>query len=301
VTVWGGAATYEGENFTFEFGELDRPLAEALAEPVARLWGEGCRWLACPSPLPALTVRILPEAAVGVSWSPEEPYTLRVASPLIGRSRVDVPLETAVAREIGAALAAQIVDHAAGGLQPVPAADAAFLTDALGRWLVGRFLGDGGALGSSFVQSLVDAYGEQAVGMLARALTPEASIAILTEIYEQPLDALAVDWREFFQWRLALEPFLLARGDQAGVLNLYDDLALNAALTTIDDPAAAGAAAPQVLRVQLGTGSDGAPRAWVVVRYADGSEGPITFRLVEGVWKRSTPDPAFDSLPGAAE
>ena len=129
--------------------------------------------------------------------------------------------------------------------------------------------------------------------MLARAIQPEAGIGALSEAFGLPLDQIAVDWREFFQWRLALEPFLLARGDQAGLLGLYDDLAVNEALALLNNPDAAGQTALTVARVVTGPGEDGAPRAWAVVRYPDGSEGPITFRLVDGDWKRSTPDAAF--------
>jgi hypothetical protein len=293
VTFWGETRTIEGPGYALTYFELDDPLAEALKPSLDLVWGEGCRWLACGTPLPNLAVHIVPESVVGVSWSPDNPDVLRIASPLTGRAPVDVPLDPATAHEVGRLLAERIVQHALGGLDPEPPADAAFLAGALEDWLVGRFLGDGGVLGSSFVESLNEAYGEQAVGMLARAIRPDAGIGVLSEAFGLPLDEINVDWREFFQWRLALEPFMLARGDQAGLLSLYDDLAVNEALALIDNPAAANQTALTVVRVVTGPGEDGTPRAWAVVRYPDDSEGPITFRLVEGDWKRSTPDAAF--------
>ncbi len=293
VTFWGQEVSLEGSNLSLIFAELDRPLAEALKPSLDLVWGEGCRWLACATPLPALTVRIVPEAVVGVSWSPDAPDELRIASPLTDRARVAVPLEPDLAGQVGRLLAERLVRQALGGLQPQPTADAAFVVGALGDWLTGRFLGDGGALGSSFVESLAQAYGDQAVGMLARVVQPDSNIGMLTAAFEIPLDELQVEWREFFQWRLALEPFLLGQGDQAGLLALYDDRAVDEALALVNDPQAVSAPVLTVIRVVVGPGSDGDSRAWVVVRYPDGSEGPITFRLVDGVWRRSVADPAF--------
>ena len=294
VTFWGETQTAEGPGYTLTYFELDRPLAAALKPSLDLVWGEGCAWLACAVPLPNLSIQVVPEAVVGVTWSPDSPDVLRIASPLTGRAQVDVPLDPATAREVGRLLAERIVGQALGGADPQPPADAAFLAGALEDWLVGRFLGDGGMLGSSFVESLSETYGEQAVGMLARStIQPEAGIGVLSEAFGLSLNEIAVDWREFFQWRLALEPFLLSRGDQAGLLGLYDDLAVNEALALLNNPEAAGQTALTVARVVTGPGEDGAPRAWAVVRYPDGSEGPITFRLVDGDWKRSTPDAAF--------
>jgi hypothetical protein len=297
VTFWGGDATYEGQNVTVHYGRLDEALVEALIPGLERLWNQGCDWLACAAPPGPLTVQVMPDPAVGVSWSPDEAEVLRIASPLSGRARVDLPLEPALARQIGTLLARRLVDHARSDLNPAPAADAAFLQGALENWLVGRFLGDGGTLGSGFVESLVRVYGEQAVGVLAQNLQSDSSIAILATVFMTPLDVLPVDWREFFQWRLALEPFLLAQGNQAGVLALYDDLAQNEAQALFTDPSAATRPVLTVLRVVVGPGTDGGSRAWAVVQYPDGSEGPITFRLVDGVWRRSAPDAAYDSLP----
>ncbi len=294
VTFWGGDSVYEGQNLTVSYGALDEALVEALVPGLERLWNGGCRWLACVTALPPLTVRVLPDPAVGVTWSPDEPDTLRIASPLAGRrARLDVPLEPELAHEIGTLLAERIIDHAWGGLNPVPQTDADFLYGAVRDWLVGRFLADGGAPGSTFVQSLVAAYGESAPGTLVAALQPASTVAVLSEAFATPLDALPVDWREFFQWRLALEPFLIAQGNQDALLALYDDRAQHEASVLLGDPGAASRPAPTVLRVVVGAGSDGESRAWAVVQYPDGSEGVITFRLVDGVWLRSVPDAAF--------
>lgn len=293
VTFWGGDAVYEGEHVTVRYGRLDEVLVEALVPSLELLWGEGCRWLGCPAPPPRLAVRVMPDPAVAVSWSPEEPDVLRIASPLTGRARVDLPLEPGLAREVGLLLAERLIDLARGSISPLPEADAAFLHRALRDWLTGRFLGDGGALGSQFVESLVQTYGERAVSALAQNWQPDSSIAVLATAFATPLDALSVDWREFFQWRLALEPFLLGRGNQAALLGLYDEAALAEAMALVQDAEAAARPVPTVLRVVVGAGTDGQSRAWAVVQYPDGTEGVVTFRLVDGVWKRSVTDPAF--------
>lgn len=302
ITFWGMPATISGANFILSYGSLDSPLAEALQPGLERLWGQGCTWLDCPTPLPALTVRIMPDPFVEVSWSPDEADVLRVASPLLGRARADVPLEPDLARRIGDLLAERVLIQA--GAAPVEDAsrDAAFLRAALRDWLVGRFLGDGGVLGSSFVESLVAAYGERAAALLAARLTPEADIDILAHIFATPLEALPVDWREFFQWRLALEPFLLAQGLPDALRGLYDPAARGEAEALIASYAAGVAPpVPTVVRVITGFGSDGGNCAWAVVQDAEGNQAPITFRLVDGVWRRGIPDPAFAVYAGMAE
>lgn len=298
VTYWGQPATLDGENFTVEYGAVDSGLVAALQPGLARLWGEGCIWLSCDSTLPHLTMRVIPDPFVGVSWSPDESNVLRVASPLVERALVDEPLPEAIAREVGAALAERIVLHAAAGFVPPVETDAAFVGEAVENWLIGRFLGDGGLLGSSFVESLVVAYGERAAALLVDGMQAGPSIGALSTLFATPLDQLRVDWREFFQWRLALEPYLLAQSNWDAVRALYDDLAQNEAQRLVNTPGAASQPPLTVLRVVVGPGSDGSSRAWAVVQYPDGSEGPVTFRLVDGIWRRSIADAAFASVDG---
>ncbi|MBN2472066.1 MAG: hypothetical protein JXN59_15195, partial [Anaerolineae bacterium] len=293
VDFWGEPEVASGNGYTIEYGAVDAPLVAALQPGVDRLWGQGCDWLGCATPLPALTIRVLPDPAVEVSWSPDEPDVLRVASPLVDRMLAETPLLPAAERQIGALLAERVRLHATPGGPPVPGTDAAFIYGALDDWLIGRFLADGGVPGSTFIASLVEAYGERAPGLLAAGVGPDAAISSLALIFATPLEDLRADWREFFQWRLALEPYWLAQGNAPAVLALYDDLAQNEAQRLISTPGAASVPALTVLRVVTGPGSDGAPRAWAVVQYPDGSEGPITFRLVDGIWRRSIPDAAF--------
>jgi len=302
ITFWGTPRIEDGENFRLVYGSLDDGLVEALQPALERLWGQGCIWLDCPSPLPSLTVRIMPDPFVEVSWSPDEVDVLRVASPLLGRAAVDTPLDPDLARRIGTLLAERVLSQA--GSQPAagPAYDGAFLRAALRDWLVGRFLGDGGALGSSFVESLVSAYGERAAALLAARVAPDARIGVLAQIFATPLEALPVDWREFFQWRLALEPFLLAQGDMDSLRRLYDPAAEGMLQALLSDPAAAASApVPTVVRVVVGIGSDGGSRAWAVVQDAAGGEAPITFRLVGDAWLRSVSDPAYNVYVEAAD
>jgi hypothetical protein len=297
VEFWGGDALSEGENFSIAYGGLDEPLAMVLRPSLETLWGQGCAWLGCAAPLPSLTVRVLPDPTVGVSWSSDEANTLMIASPLTGRARADVPIEPDLQRRIGDLLAQRVLAHATAGLTPLPEADAAFLYNALEEWLVGRFLG--GAPGSTFIESLAQSYGERAVGILARALRPDSSIALFSTVFPLALDELVIDWREFFQWRLALELFLLSQGNSAALLGLYDASALEQAFTLIDDPDAVARPIPTVLSVSIGPGSDGVSRAWVTVQTADGGEAVITFRLADGVWKRSLSDPAYPATSSA--
>ncbi|GAB4570035.1 MAG: hypothetical protein Kow0077_03520 [Anaerolineae bacterium] len=300
VTFWGEARTQEGPGFVVAYQAVDESLAAALTPAIARLWGGACNWLACDQPLPPLTVRIEPDPAVMVSWSPDETGVLRVASPLVDRMPADTPLPPELARDIADLLAERVLEHVRPGYSPVTATDAVFIHQAVVDWLIGHFLGDPGVLGSSFVQSLVQAYGTRAAAMLARDVPPDASVAVLARLFAMPLNELRADWREFFQWRLALEPFLLATDHPAALLALYDELAQPEAVRLVNTPGAENLPVLQVERVVVGPGADGAARAWVVVRYPDGSSGPITFRLVDGDWRRSIPDPAFEAVDAAS-
>lgn len=293
ITFWGEDVRHEGENFAVEYADLDMPLAEALIAALERLWGEGCRWLACATPPPFLTVQVMPDPSVGVSWSPDDADVLRVVSPLVGRSLTEVALPPSTAQTAGALLADRLVDHARGGFEPVPGTDAAFLEKALQDWLTGRFLNGASGPGSTFIESLVLAYGERAVGLLVHAIRPASGIDLVAAVYETPLEQLPVDWREFLQWRLALEPYFAGLGDAAEVLALYDDRAQGEAQALLADPNAAARPVPTVLRAVIGAGADGLPRAWAIVQYPDSSEGAITFRQVDGLWRRSVADPTY--------
>jgi hypothetical protein len=88
-TFWGDAQQAEGAAGTLlvEYYDLDANLAAALIPGLERLWEGGCRWLGCTTPPEPLTVRIMPDPAVGISWSPDDSNVLRIPSPLTGRAR----------------------------------------------------------------------------------------------------------------------------------------------------------------------------------------------------------------------
>ena len=65
VTFWGEARTDEGPGYTLTYFELDVPLASALKPSLDLVWGAGCAWLACATPLPALSVQMVPEVGRG--------------------------------------------------------------------------------------------------------------------------------------------------------------------------------------------------------------------------------------------
>lgn len=118
-----------------------------------------------------------------------------------------------------------------------------------------------------------------------QALSPSADISIVGTALKQPLETLAVDWRTFFQRRLDIEKVLLERRDFASYQSLWDTAnpqALEQMRLRMGQPARS---TPQVQAIAISPGPDGVARANIQVSQ-DGKPGIVTFRLVNGAWKR---------------
>jgi hypothetical protein len=93
---------------------LDAELAQALADRLPGWWSQGCEVLGCTTPPPTLHVEIVPERpAAAVTWSTSDSWTLRITSPLVDRTRADVPLAPELERAIAQQVAG-LVRYAAG-------------------------------------------------------------------------------------------------------------------------------------------------------------------------------------------
>jgi len=300
LTFWGAEREITQDNVRITYRTLDSALAQSLAPRLDTWLDEGCTLAGCVDGVPSLHVDIVAERPATVEWATYDAWTLRVSSPLVGRTRADTALAPDLAHEVAAQVAARLVRYAAGNLILPAASDAAWMEADLARWLAHQLLG-GAAAAPGFTESLIAQYGPGApltvVDTLRRgAGTLDGVISALAGV-SMPLlstDQLnALRWVEFFQWRLALEPDLLAQSDGGAFVSLYDQ----------DNPFAAGEAAarlqnadyaarpvPQITSVSISRDAESQTYAYAeTTRLENGVTVPgdtIIWRLTGGTWKR---------------
>lgn len=300
LTFWGEERTLQTDHARVRYRSLDEALAQALLTHLERWWTRGCALLACAAPPPPITVEIVAEQPKTVNWAAHDPWLLRVSSPLVGRARADVPLASDLAREIVEQLAARLVRYTTGDSAPPFYSDVAWLQGQLAGWLAAQ-MDEQAAPTPPFMLSLITHYGDRAPLTLLAALSAQPpldrALSALTGI-AMPLqtveDLNRLDWRDFFQWRLALEPQLLAQPNSSGAfLSLYDlqnTGAASEASVRLESPAYAAQAVPQVVTVLIGRDEASQTYAYVeTTRTEHGVTipgGTVIWRLAEGTWKR---------------
>lgn len=300
LTFWGEERTLQTDHARVRYRSLDEALAQVLLSRLDAWWGQGCAIMVCAAPPPPVTVEVVPERPKTVAWAAHDPWTLRVSSPLVGRARADVPLAPDLATEIVEQLAGRLVRYAAGESVPAFYSDAAWLQGQVAGWLAAQM--DGRPADTPiFVRSLIAHYGAGAPLALLPALSAQATLdRALTAVTGVAMPLLTIeqlnqlDWREFFQWRLALEPQLLAQPNSSGAfLALYDLQNTGAsaeASVRLESPAYAAQAVPQVVTVLVGRDEISQTYAYVeTTRVENGVTipgGTVIWRLAEGTWKR---------------
>jgi hypothetical protein len=284
LTFWGAATTRDGNYVTAAYQEVDAVLAASVVEQVDNWLANGCAALGCEPP--AVTVIIEPNPGAAIDWLNAGDWVLRVPSPYTGLARADMPFDTNLQLQVADLLAAQLVERAAGELQPVYPADAHYLLASIRSWLVGQFVQlDTGA---NLVESLAQNYGNGIVGQLLRALQPASDIGILPELTgASSLATINADWRDFFTWRLVLENELIAAQNRDAMLALYDTSQSSVVdVATARYQAGVTAANPQVVSVIPEYEDDGALRLRAVVE-AGSERYAVIFRQVDDNWLRA--------------
>lgn len=305
LTFWGEAREISRDQVRVSYHALDERLAQALASEVDGWIKKGCAVLGCAPPLPVLHVEIVAERPKSLSWASGDQWTLRVTSPLVGRSRADLPFSPDLQHDMAQMIGLRLVGFAVSGsansaasdTTPQPYTDTAWMQSELGRWLADALLNTGGMPG--FTESLIAAYGPGAPGKLLAAVRSGASLdaAILSisgmaMAQFTPNQLNALNWRDFFQWRLTQEAQLVALQNSAAFLALYDQDNIGASSTAmqrLNDPTYAAQAVPQVVTVMIVFDQgQGSLFAYVNVTQADGTavSAPILWRLSGDTWKR---------------
>lgn len=286
-TFWGAARTLHDGDVTVQYRQLDEDSARALLERAARWWREGCHILG-NSACPRLELEIVPNPVLQVTWDSARPDRLFVPSPLARDDRLPIPnpLPQVIEETVAAYIAARQVDLVTGGVRPRRNADTAWLHQSLIDWLAATYTGRMDTLRLAFMQSLRESYGDSAVAAVARALTAEADISAVSRALGQPLEALNLDWRPFFQWRLDVERQLIAQNDFETLQALWDVSDSSTRTLLQQRVNAFGQPSAQVVAAAVTAAADGIPRAIVQVLRADQIE-TLIFRLRDGTWKRS--------------
>jgi len=283
-TFWGETRTLENKTLSITYGSTDEAIAQVLFESAGRWWTAGCAALGCTTP-PPLHIKITPCVSCAPRWDDADPNLLVVASPL-ATAADRAPLELSPDQE--EAIAERLAEHsfevASGALRPNANSDAAWLQQTITEWLTAATLGRGNPAQIGFIQSVRDAYGAETIPALVKALSPNSDISILGKVLGQPLNALTVDWRTFFQWRLALERELLKANNQKDFLALWDSGA-DALVNARRRLAQPGAALAQVQSVTLGVTAAGIPAA-LVRTTVNNVAASVEFHIVNGTWKR---------------
>lgn len=291
-TFWGAAAAQTVGSVTVNYRAMDARLAQMLAEELNAWATFSCEVVACAQ-IPAITVDVVTDPLPQAEWVRDDPndWHLRVPTPLRGRARADVPMDTVMRLELATLLAERVVQASSSTNAIQPLSDAAFLQNGVMNWFVEEFIGT--ETEAELVDSLVTNYGRETVPKLLNTLQPEVRIGILSSVTGvTPLSALTVDWSDFVLWRLQAEQVLIVQGDLTRWEGLYDFAV----------PGVRGIAyeryntqnqmeiAYSVLEVAQGAAPDGVPTLNAVVQRNNGfdvQQMNVTFRLMDGTWLRA--------------
>ncbi|MBZ0296492.1 MAG: hypothetical protein K8L99_28280 [Anaerolineae bacterium] len=283
-TFWGQTDTLSSEHVQVQYQAVDLPVAQAVQSSAESWLQAACGIIGCDG-LPVVKLEILPDQALTTGWSGEDPWLMRIPSPYLARARQDKPFDTALQLQVSNLIADRLVMQALAGVEPQYPADAYYLRAGVVSWLVQRFTGVN--TNSFLISSLAQNDGEQAVGDLLKLLQPDSNVSIFTAVTgAATLEQANLDWRDFLTWRLVLEQELIARGDEAGFIALYDPAIQGIAI----DRYRTGTSnvQPVVVSVRPETGDDGVFQLRAVVEMGDqAQQEAVIFRLIDGTWRRA--------------
>lgn len=194
-TFWGDSAVLQNDYVTVHFRGIDQAYAQLLYDELTAWLVSGCAALACAS-TPALTVDIVANPLTQLGWL--DTWALQLPSPYIGRAPLNVELEPSTRFQLAVMVARRLVEGVSA--QPL-AGEAAFLRESIISWLVERFAR--AQMNAHLIYSLAARYGDVTVGQVLGALTPDATVALLSSITGVSLELTGLDWRDYIEWRLS--------------------------------------------------------------------------------------------------
>lgn len=291
-TFWGETRRLERERFMLRYRAVDEPMAQQMAQHLERWFAEACAFLPCDE-LPPITVDILNSPLPDARWADNEAgaWQLALASPYIGRARLDQPFDSARQLEVATLFATRLVDRVLGNMDMQFPSDAYYLRDATITWLTGRFVQL--RTPSTLIESIADNYGTDAIAALLANLQPDARLSVLASSLGAPTIAeLTVDWSAFLRWRLQMEADFIEQGNRDAVLLFYD-LRDSALIAAVDERVSNRRVERDIsiVGVTQAAAVDGTPQLHATVQFNDGTQvlqQVIVFNLVDGTWLRAS-------------
>ncbi len=299
VEFWGDEKTIDKGGLKVTYHELDRRIAEALANQVDGWWDEACTLLICTAGQAQLTVEIVPETLLEPEWDLYEEWKVRLPSPLLlGRARSDVPFTPETEAVLAGLLAEKLAAYSRGNsFYANSYSDAEWLQKEVVAWLAGEFTSNP-ADGSRFFTTLTAAFGSSAPGQILNNLRPDSTLSDLQAVTGSvALQDLGLErlntfyWNDFFQWRLEIENMALRDQNQPACYQLYDETIPNAAAAA--NARCVGYDPNKVIPVVNGTVITSDPDGNMFA-YVDALSNPndtsqreqVIFRWVGSTWKR---------------
>ena len=288
-SFWGEPGSIESPDVVVNYRDADHALARQVSAALQEWVAKGCEILDCGD-LPKLTAVIDPEAAGEVAWTNEPAMRLLIRSPYVDIARADTPFDGSLRMLVSRMIAERLVDAHTSSLATESPHDADFLRGAAIAWLSEVFTRlDSGAV---LMRSLADNYGDEKVARLLTQLSATSDMSILEAALDQPLDDADLDWRDFIEWRLALERELLIARRQNEWLSLYDTADESARLAAYERYNR-GETGPElrVIDQLIWSRPDGRSQLRVTVQARGDNGAPVEivlFNLVNGAWKRAS-------------
>jgi hypothetical protein len=287
-SFWGDEAVVRARTVTVRYRDLDQPGAEELARTLSEWLVRACGVIFCETP-PELIVDMLPVPGLSPAWADDAPWHLVLRSPLVDGAAPGAAFAPGE-REIAAHL---LVERLVDGDWPSeavpPSTDAAFLRGAIVDWLAAELAGEANP---GLIADVASRLGEASVGRVLHQLADGGGVGAVTALFAQPEDIASLDWRVFFNHRLAMEAALQAAQDESAWLALYDTSDANVRQLAYDRYAASPAQPKQPIgRVDMVRLPDGVLQAsaWVGAAAPDSAAAPdVVFRLIGGDWYRAS-------------
>ncbi len=298
IEFWGKEQTIKKDNLRVTYFDLDEDVAKAVAPLAENWWNGSCEKILCED-IPELTIAIVPESLAGPTWDPYDDLTLKIPSPLLGgRAPFDVVPSADIQSTLLEMITLRSLAYQAGGdLNLVsPYEDIYWISEHAQAWLISD-LNPSSPMSSTFFASIEQFWGPQFPTQILQNLNIDSKIGFIEIAFGISVDDMpdeqlnAMDWTDFFQWRLRAEHTAHSANDPDAFRNFYDTL----------DTAVMGTAAkyfserdpnspiPRVVSVTITRDEFGKRIANVaILPNPDNTtvQNTLVFRWVESTWKR---------------
>ena len=289
LAFWGEPASLETPDILVNYRASDHEFARQISAALQDWIARGCEILDCGD-LPVMTVDIKPAAKEEVAWTNEPAMRLDIRSPYVDIARADSPFDGRLQLLVSRMLAERLVNAHTNYLAAAYPHDAYFLRGRAIAWLGEEFTRlDSGAF---LMRSIAENYGDDKVARLLTQLSATSDMSILEALLDQPLEDANLDWRDFIEWRLALESEFITAGKQNEWLSLYDTSDESVRLIAYERYNRSDAAQDyRVIDQIIWSMPDGSPQLRATVRTSDdggAAEEIVLFNLLAGLWKRAS-------------